>query len=166
MANVNTCPTCGQSTSLRPDLARQAVQCPNCGAAPPESAAPGPCPACDAERNVYEEDERPWDRPDGPGRLDAEPHRGKLIDNLGQVSMVCFPLAMCLGLFALSLGLGIAAWVMATRDLRKMRAGLMDRRGEGATRRGRYYGVVGACLNAAGLPTYFGVGMWLDYLSQ
>jgi hypothetical protein len=123
--------------------------CTACGVWIPQGAAR--CPACNAE--VDEEGERPWEHPEGPGRLDAEPHRARVIQTLGQVSMVCGFAAVCLGVFgvAVGFGLGVTAWVMANRDLAKMRAGLMDRRGEEDTRQGRKYGIAGTHLNAIGL---------------
>jgi hypothetical protein len=48
---------------------------------------------------------------------------------------------------AVGLPLGLAAWVVAGRDLARMRAGLMDPRGVEETGRAREYAAVGAVLN-------------------
>jgi hypothetical protein len=99
-------------------------------------------------------EDRPWDQEEGPGRLDSEPHRGPLIKTLGIISIVLMPTAPCSGgmlsLF-IGLGLGITAWEMARRDLARMRAATMDRRGEALTRTGRTLGIIGTLLNAGGL---------------
>jgi hypothetical protein len=51
-------------------------------------------------------------------------------------------------LFPIGLPLGIVAWVMARRDLRKMDAGVMDPNGRKKTRDGRVCGIVGTVLNS------------------
>jgi hypothetical protein len=116
----------------------------------------------------------PWDLPDGPGRLDSEPHRGNLVRILGQLSISCFPAFLYLSALAatarigLAVGgfgliLGIVAWVLGAEDLARIRAGEMDRRGEAATRRGRNSGRAGACLNGSGLLVW---GPLAGYLFQ
>ena len=62
------------------------------------------------------------------------PHRGTLILILGIVSLVIFP------------PLGVVAWVMGGSDLRAMRAGRMDRSGQGMTRAGHVLGIVSTAL--------------------
>lgn len=72
-----------------------------------------------------------------PGGL--KPHRGTMILVFGILGLVvCF-------IFA------IVAWVMGNRDLQEMRAGVMDRSGEGLTNAGRILGIVAAILNIIGL---------------
>ncbi|MBN2506739.1 MAG: DUF4190 domain-containing protein [Verrucomicrobia bacterium] len=67
------------------------------------------------------------------------PHRGVLILVFGILGLVlCFPF-------------GIAAWVMGNGDLGEMRAGRMDRAGEGMTQAGRICGMVSVALAAIGL---------------
>jgi hypothetical protein len=86
---------------------------------------------------------------DGHGRRrDCEAHRGRLIAMLGTVSMFFGGLALCFfGLGVLISGpLGVAAWVMANRDLALMRAGLMDPQGRPQTENGRAAGIVGLFL--------------------
>jgi hypothetical protein len=79
-----------------------------------------------------------------PVRHDAEPHRGGVIQALGIVSLVTGVIWV---LFPIGLPLGIAAWVMGHRDLRKMEAGTMDPNGRKRTRDGRLCGIVGTVLN-------------------
>lgn len=69
----------------------------------------------------------------GPGGL--KPHRGVMILVFGILGfLLCF-------IF------GIVAWVMGNRDMQEMRAGVMDRSGEGLTNTGRILGIVAAILN-------------------
>jgi hypothetical protein len=73
--------------------------------------------------------DRPWERP-GILRRDYEPHRSNLLITLSSVGLAFGILSLCA--FPLSLGsvtLGIAAWVLAHRDLAAMRHGPMDRAG-------------------------------------
>lgn len=78
-------------------------------------------------------------------RRDYEPHRGTLILSLGNVSLIVGALSLCtFGLGAVvSLPVGILAWLMAHRDLERMREGLMDPRGQGQTETGRIGAVAG-----------------------
>ncbi|MHB1423876.1 MAG: hypothetical protein ACYC3I_11905 [Gemmataceae bacterium] len=81
-------------------------------------------------------------------RRDLEPHRGSLILSLGNLSMIVGGLSLCtFGAGAvLSVPLGILAWVMANRDLERMRDGRMDPRGKTPTRSGRTAAVAGVIL--------------------
>ena len=76
-------------------------------------------------RRRYEDDEYD-DRP--------EPHRGQTILILGVVAI------------ALVHPLGPFVWWMGATDLRKMRDGVMDRRGEDETRIGYVLGIIATCL--------------------
>jgi hypothetical protein len=101
-----------------------------------------------------EDEELPWERR-GLMRLDCEPHRGGLVRLLGGVSLVLGALAMCGGVTGLvGLPMGIAAWKMGHEDLAKMRAGLMDRRGQGKTRQGCDCAVFGMLLSLFFLGGY------------
>jgi hypothetical protein len=101
-----------------------------------------------------EEEEVPWKRR-GRMRLDCEPHRGPLVRTLGSLSLALGALAMCGGVTGLvGLPMGITAWMMARNDLAKMRAGLMDRRGEPLTRRGGDCAVFGMILSFFFLAAY------------
>jgi len=88
-------------------------------------------------------------------RLDCEPHRGDLVRLLGTASLVLGVVALCGGVTGLvGLPMGIAAWKMARDDLAKMRAGLMDRRGEKKTRRGGDNAVFGILLSLLFVAIY------------
>jgi predicted Zn finger-like uncharacterized protein len=76
-------------------------------------------------------------------RRDCEPHRGGTVQSLGIGSIV----SAFLYVFPVGLPLGIAAWVMARRDLKKMGDGVMDPAGMSSTRAGLVCGVVGTVLN-------------------
>ena len=70
----------------------------------------------------------------GPPVAYVRAHRGGAVLALGIIGIVlCF---IC----------GIIAWIMGNNDLRQMRAGTMDRRGEGLTQAGRICGIVGTIL--------------------
>jgi hypothetical protein len=94
-----------------------------------------------------EDRELPWERR-GAMRLDCEPHRGGLVRLLGAAGLALGALASCGGVTGLiGLPMGLTAWLMARDDLARMRAGVMDRRGERLTRQGADTGFVGAVLS-------------------
>jgi hypothetical protein len=98
-----------------------------------------------------DEDVHAWGRASPGLRRDCEPHRGRWIALLGNVSVVLAALALPLcGLPGLlGLPLGVAAWVMGSADLAKIRAGTMDPQGFSKTSLGRECGIVGAVLGGA-----------------
>jgi hypothetical protein len=112
------CPACDKS------VRRGAVVCPHCGV--------------DLEEQGDGRTRLP------PMRRDAEPHRGGMIRLLGIGSLIC----AFVYLIPIGLGLGIAAWTMGRRDLKKMREGEMDRSGRSATHNGWVCGIAGTILNA------------------
>jgi ribosomal protein L40E len=120
--------------------------CPQCAAPNPLSAQR--CGRCGI--NLDAEDER-WQR--RGVRRDSEPHRGQTVITLGVISVVCGGISMmgCPFLSVFGLGLGIPVWVMGQRDLRKMRLGVMDPRGEAQTRSGWVCGIVGTILSILGV---------------
>jgi hypothetical protein len=64
-----------------------------------------------------------------------EPHRGSTVLVFGILGMVClFPF-------------GIVAWVMGSKDLKKMAAGEMDASGRGVTMAGKIIGTVATFVN-------------------
>jgi hypothetical protein len=120
--------------------------CPQCDKPNPPNAQR--CRHCGAE---FDTGSDPWE---GRGvRRDSEPHRGQTVITLGVISAVCGGIAMvgCSPLSVFGLGLGIPAWVMGQRDLKKMRAGVMDARGEAQTRSGWICGIVGTILSILGI---------------
>jgi len=82
-------------------------------------------------QNSYQQEGRPM-----------EPHRGTMILIFGIVGIL-----LC-GIFA------ILAWVFGNQDLKKMREGIMDPRGESNTNIGRILGIIGVCLWIAGILVY------------
>jgi hypothetical protein len=78
-------------------------------------------------------------------RRDCEPDRAWLLGPMGQASMYCaavawFPCFAPLALVAAPLSL--TTWLLARRDLAKMRAGLMDPRGELVTKLAQQYAAI------------------------
>lgn len=78
----------------------------------------------------------------GGSRGRVEPHRGGAILALGIIGLVVCQIC------------SIIAWVMGNTDLAKMRAGRMDRAGEGSTQAGKILGIIG-CIWML---------LWLAYL--
>jgi hypothetical protein len=164
------CPQCHRLLRVTDELIGRPVKCPVCDAnfsvaaggqepqavtaatdAPP-APIPSSFPAGKYPDSAAEEDEgeRPWEE---LGRRDAEPHRGSLVLTLGIVSVVMSTLAFCsAGLTGIvGFPLGVAAWVMGRRDLKKMRGGSMDREGDGLTQAGLICGIIGTVLGSVGL---------------
>jgi hypothetical protein len=102
------------------------------------------CPFCGEELEPEDDARRLADRL----RRDYEPHRGSLILSLGNVSMLVGGLSLCtFGAGAVvSVPVGILAWMMANRDLERMRDGLMDPRGKAQTETGRTGAIAGIIL--------------------
>jgi hypothetical protein len=121
--DLASCPYCGEK------IAKEATRCQFCG------------------EELGEEDkgaDRPWDqdyRPYRDVRRDSEPHRGSLILTLGIVSIVT---AWLLG--PIGLVVGIIAWSMGQRDLKKMRSNVMDPQGLGSTQAGWICGIIGTAF--------------------
>lgn len=143
--DLRPCPFCGEK------IARKATRCTFCDE--------------DMDR---EGDDRPWERKGRFGvRRDWEPHRGTLILVLGIISLVTVAIGLC---WVAGLPLGIAAWVMGHRDMKKMKANLMDPEGKGLTQGGFICGIIGTILNAlAGLLClgYFGfIGFMVHNVNQ
>jgi uncharacterized Tic20 family protein len=79
-----------------------------------------------------------------------EPHRGQTILILGVVAIALVHL------------LGPFVWWMGATDLRKMRDGVMDRRGEEETRIGYVLGIIATCLlGVAVLAAMVVIGLFL-----
>src|SRR5262249_14402623 len=89
---------------------------------------------------------RPGKLPDD-FRRDLPPHRAELLRLLAKISVVCGLLSFALLAPAvLGLSCGVAALVLAKRDLRRMQAGLMDPRGRNGTLAARDRAIVGIVL--------------------
>jgi len=117
------------------------------------------CPYCGEEFEA----ERPGDsRRHGREipRRDQEAHRGPLIANLGQVSLVIGGLSPCMiGLGGLvSIPVGLIALIWANHDLARMRSGQMDPLGKAQTELGRTYAGAGILMSLV-----FGIGFILAF---
>lgn len=73
-----------------------------------------------------------------------EPHRGAAILTLGILSLV---------INGCGIGwiLGLIAWIMGAGDIKKMRAGMMDRQGEGNTKAGMICGIISVVMGVLGM---------------
>ena len=172
------CPHCDKKLKVPDNLVGKMVKCPTCSKtftaeatdAPPSSAeeeatsrsgdvVPSRKSGEEEDRprrrvrddDDDEEEERPRrrrlrdedddddydDRPRRRGR--GAPHRGTLILVLGILSIVFTIIGVILGPIA---------WVMGNNDMKEIRAGRMDREGEGTTNAGRICGIVGTVLGA------------------
>jgi nitrite reductase/ring-hydroxylating ferredoxin subunit len=117
MSSISSCPHCGSSVSIPQHLFGSLVRCPMCGQQFQVGGAPTVVPP------------RPTYIP-----VHVEPHRGGLILTLAIVGLIiCGPMAL-------------AAWIMATSDLQKMRHGSMDKSGYGLTQAGMVIGIIGTIL--------------------
>jgi predicted Zn finger-like uncharacterized protein len=126
--------------------------CPYCGEKIAKDATR--CTFCGEELDEEDKGDRPWDqgyRPYRDVRRDSEPHRGTLILTLGIVSIVT---AWLLG--PIGLVVGIITWVMGQRDLKKMKANVMDPQGLGSTQAGWICAIIGTAFG--GLTTLCCVG--------
>jgi hypothetical protein len=98
----------------------------------------------------------PWELP-GACRLDADPHRAPLLEQLGWAANFAGFLAFVLwyldGLILcllIALLLGLATWALARHDLARMRRGLMDTRGADQTAEAGQLGLLAVCWSLPG----------------
>ena len=114
--------------------------------------------------DVDESDERPWERK-GQVRRDAEPHRGTMLLVFATVSVVCGYLSCCLVVPSfVGLTFAVVVFLFSTRDLGRMRAGLMDPKGFGLTDMANSRSSIGLILN--GLVVVYFVAFIIRLLSQ
>ncbi len=155
MADIISCPACQRKLQVPEAFYGQMVQCPECrhmftAAAPstgvqPNAPPPSPpsavpdwqAPPARGPRRAYEEDAGYGDEP-ARLRRPTVPHRGGMILALGIVGLVMMP--------CLTIVCGPMAWVMGSTDLAEIRAGRMDRAGEGLTQAGRILGIISTVL--------------------
>ncbi len=100
-----------------------------------------------------DDDDDDDDRSSRLRRRDLMPHRGALIMVLGILGLV-IGLSTGVGFI-----MGVIAWILGNSDLREMRAGRMDREGEGMTQAGRICGMIAtifAIISGVLLLAYFG----------
>jgi hypothetical protein len=114
----------------------------------------------DSDRRHADED-RPWERP-GAVRRDCEPHRGPLLRVLGAVALVCGILAWMLAVpGVIGLPFAAAVLIMSSRDLSRMRRGLLDPAGRAETDKAGTLALEGLVLSVVG-PLIHGVlVLWL-----
>jgi len=167
MNEIIACPSCQRRVTIPVAFFGKLVQCPQCqhtftasdpseavrSAAPPPAvslAAPAtddwdePFAATAARRRGFEDDSRDNDIL----RRHTVPHRGAAVLTLGILSIVlCGPIC------------GPIAWIMGYNDMKQIRAGYMDRSGEGMTQAGMIMGMVMAILWAVVLGIYCLVAM-------
>jgi len=139
--------------------------CPYCGEKIAKDATR--CTFCGEELDDEDKGDRPWDqgyRPYRDVRRDSEPHRGTLILTLGIISIVLSSLSVCsYGLLGvIGLIMGICAWVMGQRDLRRMRTNAMDPQGQGSTQAGWICAIIGTVFGGFGF--LFLIGMIVFFL--
>jgi predicted Zn finger-like uncharacterized protein len=167
-----SCPSCAAQLRLPDNLLGSEVRCPTCqtiftAQAPAEVPPSAPAdrvdaavqtePATPPRRREYQEyhDEDYHQRYYGGGHY--VPARGGIWLGLGITSLVMLPLGLCLQPFlfgCISLGLGLTAMLMGSRDLKRIRNGEMDPQGEGLTKAGWVCGIIGTILG--GLMTLCG----------
>lgn len=145
-------------------------KCPYCGE--PISQRVRFCPYCEEELDS-KGDDRPWEREGRYGvRRDWEPHRGTLVLVLGILSVVSGAMFFLYICWIPGLPLGIAAWIMGHRDLRKMKANVMDPEGQGMTQGGWICGIIGTILSSLmalvciGMAGFFGFLAYQEKQSQ
>src|SRR5262249_13390052 len=68
---------------------------------------------------------------------------GSLVLTLGIISLATFFVCGLPGL-----AMGLTAWIMGVKDLRKIRSNLMDPEGKGQTQAGMICGIIGTFINA------------------
>jgi hypothetical protein len=98
-------------------------------------------------------------------RRDCEPHRGMFLNSLVTISLFFLALSLCAGIGGvLSLILGIVVWKMASHDLAQMDQGMMDMRGEDATKIARdcaKWTVILSILLTVFWGMFWIIGTWL-----
>jgi hypothetical protein len=103
------------------------------------------------ELPVEEFDERPWEQT-GQVRRDVEPHRAPLLFWLGLLGVLWGAFSLLLVLPCLvGLPLSASVFLIAWRDLRAMRAGLMDSAGMKEIEQARGLALGGIMLSLAGV---------------
>jgi hypothetical protein len=90
-----------------------------------------------------------------------------MILTFGIISAASIMLDMCYGIgIPFGIGFGIAAWVMGSGDLKKIRAGAMDPDGEGTTQAGWICGIIGVCLSTLALLACGGMIGFIVYIES
>lgn len=168
MANmIISCPSCPQKLRVPEELFGRAVKCPKCGATfeagspaakEPDAAAQvgeaSPTAASQSEALANRDEVLPVPDEQRPKRIrrDAEPGRGTLILTMGIVSIVLPAIGWIPGIMAVAMG---------RSDLKKIKAGQMDRSAGDVTQAGWICGIVGTCLQGI---TCIGCGIYITFV--
>jgi hypothetical protein len=113
----------------------------------------------DLESDEPTKDERPWEQP-GAMRRDCEPHRGRLLENLAIVSVVCSAFSLLVFPVAISVPLSAAVVLIARLDLKKMSAGTMDRKGANTVRSARLISLISLLVTLLYALLFAGLFYW------
>jgi hypothetical protein len=156
MPELLTCPACHRLLQVPDELLGQTVHCPDCKqpfeARRSSGVTAGPAtPPAESRpvRRHWDDTEDDFDDVADRLRRDRLPaNRGALVLALGIISLVLF------GTCLVPLVLGPVCWVMGSRDLAAIRAGTMQREGEGMVQAGRILGIVGFVLGLLLLAAY------------
>jgi len=81
-------------------------------------------------------------------RRDCEPHRAGVVLGLGITSVVLCALVCPV---PLAFPVGLVAWIMGHRDLKKMANKLMDPQGRSSTQGGYVCGIIGTSIGGIGV---------------
>jgi predicted Zn finger-like uncharacterized protein len=125
------CPQCQQLNTVQPD---------------PMYINEGDAPVATSNPYAEQPTANPYQPAMQAGKTYQVPHRGGLILTLGILAIVC----------NIALVPGILAWIMGRSDLRQMKAGVMDREGEGLTQAGMIMGMIMTALAAVAIIFYIG----------
>lgn len=139
MAIEFSCSQCGATLRVPEQHAGKMAACPNCKSVNsiPEASTIAAATPIAASANVYAKPvpNNPYGTPGYPAAHQT-PHRGGLILALGIVSLMCNFMLIP----------SILAWVWGRSDLQQIRAGQMDRTGEGLTQAGMIIGIIMTCI--------------------
>jgi hypothetical protein len=106
----------------------------------------------DADPPQLDEEDYPPLRESPHLRRDTEPHRGPLLHVLGVTAVILAVAGVPCGIpLLLALPLGVTVYLLADHDLGRMRAGGVDRRGEGITEDARDTSFTAVAVGAGAL---------------
>jgi predicted Zn finger-like uncharacterized protein len=183
MSVFATCPSCKVKLDISESLLGTKVRCGSCSTIfearqDPLEAVTGvqadtrsgstPLPPPELlpprQRDELDDDHPGEEAPDQARyiRRDIEPHRGGTIVGLGIGSVVCaVGTCFCIGMPIIGIALGVAAIVMASGDLAKIKLGTMDPDGQAQTNAGFICGIVGCIFAILGL---IGMAIYIAFI--